>query len=180
MQRMNETVSEFARAMDRVRRAWQHVTPCPSLSKSQFATLLAIAHPEFAHGPPPPAPPPADGGEGRTVRLTELARAMRQSLPALSQRVSALEALGYVERLPDPADRRVTGLRITGEGQRVLREAYGRFERMLCRAVDSLGPENLRTLLDLLAMLAQGLEDAAADPDGTGAPPCPEKEEKKE
>lgn len=180
MERMNGTVSEFARGMDRMRRAWQNVTPCESLSKSQFATLLAIAHPDFVNGPPPGEVCFDEAGEPRTVRLTDLARTMRQSLPALSQRVSVLEALGYVERLPDAADRRATGLRVTEEGLRTLQGAYRRFDRMVSRAIDHLGQENLRTLLDLLEMLAEGLERAASDPDGTGSAEVPGSEGKTE
>ena len=34
----------FFAAMDRMRRAWGEVTPCPELSKSQFSTLLTLRH----------------------------------------------------------------------------------------------------------------------------------------
>lgn len=179
MRKMQEDISALFRVLDRMRKAWQNVTPCDTLNKSQFSTLLAIAHPEVVCGPPPPGteisfePPP------RPVRLTDLARAMRQSLPALSQRVSALEALGYIEREPDPADRRVTGVRATPEGLRVLEQAYKRFDGMLTRAIERLGQDDLRMLLELLVRLTEGLEASAADPDGTGKPvrPAPMKPE---
>ena len=56
---------------------------------------------------------------------------MHQSLPALSQRVSALEAQGYVERVPDPDDRRVIGVCVTPEGRTVMEVAYRRFGSIL-------------------------------------------------
>ncbi len=166
MQEMQADISRLFREMDRMRKAWQNVTPCDTLSKSQFGTLMAIAHPNEICGPPfgeeTPPQSPSDA-----VRLTDLAHAMHQSLPALSQRVSALEAMGYVERVPDPADRRVTGVRITLNGLRVMESAHRRFHGMLSRAIESLGQDDLRTLLRLLARLTEGLEAAAADPDGT-------------
>lgn len=30
--------------IDRMRRAWAAITPCAGLSKSQFGTLMALAH----------------------------------------------------------------------------------------------------------------------------------------
>ena len=40
----SKQIDELFRLMDRVRKAWQSVTPCEHLSKSQFGTLMAIAH----------------------------------------------------------------------------------------------------------------------------------------
>lgn len=162
---MQEDISELFRVMDRMRKAWQNVTPCDTLSKSQFGTLAAIARPWAMGGPPGSGPLPEAAPDA--VRLTDLARAMRQSLPALSQRVSALEAMGYVERVPDPTDRRVTGVRVTPEGMAVQISARERFNGMMTRAIESLGQENLHTLLRLLTQLAQELEASAADPNGT-------------
>lgn len=163
MKQMDKTVSDFARAMDRLRRAWQNITPCGELSKAQFTTLLAIAYPDFQHGPLLPNVEALSGAaRRRTVRLTELSRTMHQSLPALSQRVSTLEALGYVERVPDPDDRRVTGLCLTDEGLRTLQRAYEHIGGMISRAIDRLGQENLRTMLELNELLAEALEYAAA------------------
>ena len=88
MKGLENNAAELFRLMDRVRKAWQSVTPCEHLSKSQFGTLMAIAH----HGrmPGQSCTPSQEHG---ALTLTALAGAMHQSLPALSQRVSALEAM---------------------------------------------------------------------------------------
>ena len=44
MKGLENNAAELFRLMDRVRKAWQSVTPCEHLSKSQFGTLMAIAH----------------------------------------------------------------------------------------------------------------------------------------
>lgn len=166
MERMESELSELFRVMDRMRKAWMNVTPCSTLSKAQFGTLMVIAYPERMIGPEGEPLPP---GTGEIMTMTALSRRMHQSLPALSQRVSALESLGYVERVPDPGDRRVTGVRATPDGYRVLSEAYRRFSGIMRHAVGYLGAENIQTLLHLLTRLAEGLEAAAADPDGACA-----------
>ena len=100
---------------------------------------MAIAH----HGrmPGQSCTPSQEHG---ALTLTALAGAMHQSLPALSQRVSALEAQGYVERVPDPDDRRVIGVCVTPEGRTVMEVAYRRFGSILSQSIDYLGPQNLK------------------------------------
>lgn len=148
--------TELFRAMYRVRRAWCSITPCKTLSKSQFATLLLILHrsdPENCKN--------ANGGTGY-ITLTALAAEMQQSLPALSQRVRLLEEMGYVERVPEPTDRRVMGLRLTPEGLCVMTEAKEKFDLFLTQALEQLGHENAGKLIELLIQLADIFEDRLA------------------
>lgn len=89
-----------------------------------------------------------------------LADDMHQSRPALSQRIHALEEMGYIERVPDSTDRRVAGARLTEEGLQVLSRARERFDGILLGAMEQLGPEHAEMLISLLAELADALEDA--------------------
>ena len=84
----------FFELMDRVRRAWRNISPCPQLSKSQFATLMVLKH----AGKPPLVQFTEEEVE-RGMSLSALAGVMGQSLPAVSQRISTLEAMGYVEQM---------------------------------------------------------------------------------
>lgn len=200
-------LDEIFRQMDRMRRAWEHVSPSKKLNKSQFGTLFALARlsgarekcpgceaaaqggnaekaePAAQGGNITKAEPAAQGGDtaqsepaaqGRTtakaepaaqaakpVTLSELAGAMRQSLPALSQRVTALEEKGFVERVADPADRRVTGLRLTERGRSEMDAAFRRFGGILSQAAERVGKQNMRLLLQLLGELADALNEAA-------------------
>ena len=88
---------QLFRLMDRMRRAWTVFTPKPEISKSQFGTLLALRH---------GGKRPCEDKECRNrdpfepMTLSELAKIMNQSMPALSQRISKLEGMGYVQRMP--------------------------------------------------------------------------------
>ncbi len=144
---------ELFRLMDRVRRAWLSVTPHETLNKSQFATLLAIFRKTGHCGTD------SEKKDG-VITPSALADAMHQSRPALSQRIHALEELGYVERVPDANDRRVAGLRLTQEGVQVLNRAKQRFDGMLSQAIKQLGEDHAETLVTLLAELADALEAA--------------------
>ena len=149
-----DQAAELFRAMDRVRRAWHGVIPCKTLSKSQFGTLLSIFH----HG----MAAEKDGKNG-VISMSALAAAMNQSVPALSQRVRGLEDMGYVERVPDPADRRVIGVRLTPEGTEMLKKAREHFNGILSKALEEMGPDLSGQLVSLLSELAMSLEHAVAD-----------------
>lgn len=116
----NEKGSEDAfrlfSSMDRLRKAWKGLSPCRELNKSQFATLRTVS--QLGTGSKEPC-----FQETRPVPLSALASAMGQSLPSLSQRITALEEMGYVKRVPDPDDRRITGVSLSPSGQKLLEDA---------------------------------------------------------
>ena len=155
----SKQIDELFRLMDRVRKAWKGVVPCSQLSKSQFGTLMILA----CGGKEPDAHPGRDPFTPMT--LSELAGIMGHSLPALSQRITLLEGMGYVERLPNPADRRVTGLRVTPEGLQLLQTARNDFVRKLNFVMEQLGPEGSADLIHTLDRLAQTLEAIPAGPE---------------
>ena len=86
----------------------------------------------------------------RVSELAERARVTKQSAGFL---VDQLEAAGYVERVPDPADRRARLVRLTARADRVVRTADAEVERVLAEWADHVGVDRLRqvheTLLDL-------------------------------
>lgn len=148
--------AELFRVMYRIGRAWCCITPCKELSKSQFATLLLILH----H-----SKPDNDQDKNTTtgyITLTALAAEMHQSLPALSQRIRVLESMHYVERVPEPADRRVTGLRLTQDGFEVVERAKQKLDLFLTQALEQLGQDDTEKLIELLIQLAAAFEEKTA------------------
>jgi DNA-binding MarR family transcriptional regulator len=57
------------------------------------------------------------------IRLTELAQRANLSLPACSELVNDLQDLGYLERRPDPIDRRAKLIHPTKQGRALLTRA---------------------------------------------------------
>ena len=85
---------ELLREMDLLRRTWKLAIPNTGINKSEFFTLYTLRCPNgqaLSWGedcPKEPAP----------MTLSTLAKAMKQSMPAVSQRITKLEELGYVRR----------------------------------------------------------------------------------
>jgi DNA-binding MarR family transcriptional regulator len=86
----------------------------------------------------------------RVSELAEQARVTKQSAGFLVQQ---LEAAGYVERVPDPTDRRARLVRLTARGDRVVQTANAEVDRVLTEWATRVGTNRLQqmheTLLDL-------------------------------
>src|SRR4051794_38977965 len=86
----------------------------------------------------------------RVSDLAEQARVTKQSAASL---VEQLERAGYVERVPDPTDRRARLVRLTGRARSVAEAADAEVERVLAEWSDHVGEERLRQLHEALRVL---------------------------
>jgi DNA-binding MarR family transcriptional regulator len=101
---------------------------------------------------------PAHGAIGQHIadrgsRVTELARLAQVSKPSVVYLVNDLERLGYVERIPDPADGRAKLVCFTKRGARAQREArkiVAEVEADWSRAFGAKDLADLRALLERL------------------------------
>jgi DNA-binding MarR family transcriptional regulator len=105
---------------------------------------------------------------GGPRRLGELAAAERVRPPTMTRLVHAMEVDGWVERSPDPADRRSIIVRATAAGE-------ARFERSrmqqlapLAAAIGSIDPADRRTLDEAVDLLERLLREGGrpAGPSG--------------
>jgi DNA-binding MarR family transcriptional regulator len=101
--------------------------------------------------------------EGRTLRMSDLAGQVNASLSRLSHVVTKLEARGWVRRGPCADSKRVTMVRLTDEGWRVLvAAAPGHVGTVRSLVFDGLSPADVRHL-DRIAGHIVGRIDATGD-----------------
>lgn len=154
---------ELLREMDHLRRVWKLAIPNTGINKSEFFTLYTLRHPS---GPTlgcrscsqdDPAP----------MTLSTLAKAMKQSMPAVSQRITKLEELGYVQRVPDDHDRRTVWIHLTQAGSTLLQstgeEMLGKLEHVLER-LDTQHGVNAQLLIQAFRSLAMAVEEEFSAP----------------
>src|SRR5690606_17924621 len=84
-------------------------------------------------------------------RITDIARAQDVSKNAVGQLVSELEELGYVERVPDPADGRAKIVRYTDRGRALIADAATVAEQLNAEIEEVIGPIRLGELRTMLA-----------------------------
>jgi DNA-binding MarR family transcriptional regulator len=77
------------------------------------------------------------------IGLRELAALERMSAPGMSKYVGRLEAAGLIEREPSEEDRRRIGLRVSHEGERVLRSVKSRRTAWLASRLRDLSEAEL-------------------------------------
>lgn len=96
---------------------------------------------------------------GRTVGPSELADRLQVSLPTISKTLAVLERHGWVERVPDDADRRRVVVRTTPQGQqrmtRAIQDGVGQLAEALTVASDAELDAIERGLESLRAVLAR-------------------------
>ena len=81
--------------------------------------------------------------------------------PSMTRIVSALEELGYVTRVADPADRRVARITVTPSGEAVLRQIRSLKNAFLAERVAALDPTARAALGDLTALLERLVDGTA-------------------
>ena len=87
------------------------------------------------------------------TRVSVLAERAQVSKQAMAQLVAHLEAHGYVERIPDPADRRAKLVRATARGRAVfaiVREFVAELDERLAARLGAAKVRQLRALLSEL------------------------------
>lgn len=111
------------------------------LAAAGFGDVRPAHFTVFQHMPP----------EG--IRLTELADAALLTKQSMGYLVDDLEALGYVERIPDPADRRAKVVRLTAKGRAVEHTVRDTIRQIEADWAEHLGTDNYQRLLQLLRAL---------------------------
>src|SRR4051812_36403992 len=90
-------------------------------------------------------------------RITDIARAQDVSKNAVGQLVSELEDLGYVERVPDPADGRAKIVRYTRKGRALIADAADIAEQLDAEVEAIIGARRLEELRSTLADICHHL-----------------------
>jgi DNA-binding MarR family transcriptional regulator len=131
------------------------------LLREPFRAGTERLHRRFAERGHPDIRPPhgnvmqfLDDGGTRVSVLAERAQMTKQSMAEL---VVHLERLGYVERVPDPSDRRAKLVRATPRGKQLYAIARDVVAEIEVEWTRSLGKNKLRHLRELLEELNAGL-----------------------
>jgi DNA-binding MarR family transcriptional regulator len=86
-------------------------------------------------------------------RLTDLARGANITPQAMGEMVDELEELGYVERRPDPSDRRAKLIVLTDRGKACVAAGISTISGIEERITEILGERGHRQLRSLLSKL---------------------------
>lgn len=88
------------------------------------------------------------------IGIVELAELVGRDHTTVSRQVSKLETLGLINRVPDPADKRVKAAVVTTQGGVMTRAVDGARQRLYERLLSDWSEEDIRTLAQLLRRAA--------------------------
>jgi DNA-binding MarR family transcriptional regulator len=91
--------------------------------------------------------------EGDGMRLTELAGLAGMTKQSVGEMVDDLVDRGYVERVPDPDDRRAKLIRLTDRGVEAQRVGFGLFADIEARWAERFGAERVAQLRETLEQI---------------------------
>ena len=105
--------------------------------------------------------------EGADGPLTPSEISARVIVPSatMTATLDTLERRGWIERLPNPEDRRSTLVAVTEEGRNVVDQLLPGVRALETASLARLTPKELATLLRLLDKVLAGAAAVAADPD---------------
>ena len=86
-------------------------------------------------------------------RITELAAEERVTQPAITLLVNRLEERGWVQRVPDPSDRRAVLVSLTPDGEAVFERLRAEYRALLHEEMASLDDEEVATLASAVEIL---------------------------
>jgi DNA-binding MarR family transcriptional regulator len=91
---------------------------------------------------------------GDGMRLTELASLANLTKQSVGEIVDDLTALGYIERYPDPTDKRAKLLRLTKKGEAAQATGFGLFAKLEEEWANAFGDDDIALLRALLERVA--------------------------
>ncbi|WP_030982640.1 MarR family winged helix-turn-helix transcriptional regulator [Streptomyces sp. NRRL WC-3744] len=98
-------------------------------------------------------------GRDGDMRIGRLAELLAVDMSVTSRHVAHLAARGWIDRSPDPVDRRSRILRLTSEGRAKLAELSEHTAQVLARRLSGWSDEDIGRLTYLMARLRASFED---------------------
>ncbi|WP_149547829.1 MarR family winged helix-turn-helix transcriptional regulator [Streptomyces marokkonensis] len=109
-------------------------------------------------------------GRHGDMRMSRLAELLSVDMSVTSRHVTHLAERGWIERSPDPADRRSRILRLTPAGRERLDELFRRTTELLAERLGDWSDEEVGRLIQLMARLRDSFGDCRTVP--RPAPPA--------
>lgn len=100
---------------------------------------------------------------GGPVPAGQVSTQMHISTATMTSVLDTLERNGYIQRQPDPADRRRVLVDVTPAAQALLDEVLPAVQQLVTATLSPLGDRTLRTLLQALTAASDALDTAPDD-----------------
>jgi len=87
----------------------------------------------------------------KALTVTEISTLLQITPAGVTHLINPLEQAGYIERLPDPNDRRIVLIGLTNKGTQVAESLISEVQENLIGLIHHLGEEDSKTLIRLMS-----------------------------
>lgn len=92
---------------------------------------------------------------GQNVKLTDIAKTLHVTLPAVTHKVNDLVQQGFIEKEASKKDLRVTIVKLTEKGESYVSQVEDNYYATLEKLIEKLGTDDTDTLIRLLEKISQ-------------------------
>lgn len=100
-----------------------------------------------------------ESGNRKGIYVSELAKILRVSSPAVSRMIGILETKGFIVRDVDKEDRRNTYVYLTKSGTEARKKNEAQMDKVMHRIMTRMGENNMKELIILWNQLADIMEE---------------------
>jgi DNA-binding MarR family transcriptional regulator len=137
---------ELAEVLMQMKRLGWHASADQDVRQSERRLLMTLSH--------------ADDGR---MKVSDLSARMEITPPAVTHIINSLEESSYIERLADPADRRVVVVALTDQGRQMIERLKVRMLERLAGLMAFLGEQDAKELVRLLAAALSYIKKASGE-----------------
>jgi DNA-binding MarR family transcriptional regulator len=139
-------------------------------------TAIGAVKRELGRILPPDCPGASAGvltllGRHGDMRMSKLAELLAVDMSVTSRHVAHVADRGWIERCPDPADKRSRILRLTEPGRARLDELSRRIAELLAERLGDWSDDDVGRLIELMARLRESFGDCRPAPRAVQAAP---------
>ncbi|MBO0843121.1 MAG: MarR family transcriptional regulator [Nocardioides sp.] len=127
-------------------------------------SAVGVVKRDLTRNLPPDCPPGSAGvltilNHHGDMRMSKLAELLSVDISVTSRHVSHVADRGWIERSPDPADKRSRILRLTDSGRQVLDELSAHTTELLAERLGDWSDDEVRDLIQLMTRLRDSFDD---------------------
>lgn len=147
MYKVTDKAKELWYTTNRLKKAWQECIKEKDLHVGEFMTLRSI----YKLG--------QDEKNSLGVKTSDIGESLCMKKPATSKMINNLEDKGYVNRVSDKRDRRITYVNLTEKGIKLFEQHKIKMTNYTNKIIDKMGKEDMETFLILLNKFSDSIED---------------------
>ena len=139
MKKNYKTLQELDRSLKRFRRSGIYDRVETKLSDADIMVLFCVAFCDV----------------NQKVKLSDIAKTLKVTLPAVTHKVNDLVGKNYLEKLPSSKDLRVIYVRLTESGKTYVESIRDDYYKPIEQLSEHLGEEDTRNLLRIMNKISE-------------------------